>query len=155
VKLRLLLAVCICVPCLAANPAMASEFYRYTGNNYDAIFGPAPYDTSMRVTATLELSSVLPPNLVDAEVIPISFDFNDGVNTITENSDIEERTFRVSTDASGNITFWNVSAKTTFPSPTQVGDQQWEIATFNTTSGMQIDYGSIHICDMNATKLSL
>jgi hypothetical protein len=102
----------------------------------------------MRVTATLELSSVLPPNLVDVDVIPISFDFNDGVNTITENSDIDQQTFRFSTDASGNITLWNVSARTAFPSPSNEGDQRWEIATINTPFGTQADYGSLHICDM-------
>jgi len=122
---------------------MASEFYRYTGNNYDEIYGPAPHDTSMRVTATLELSSVLPPNLVDANVIPISFDFNDGVNTITENSDIVLQIFRFSTDASGNITLWNVSAETAFPSPSNEGDQRWTIDTMNTTSGTQVDLGAI------------
>ena len=147
-KLRLLLAVCICVPCLAANPASASEFYSYTGNNYELIFGPAPHDTSMRVTAILEFTSLLPPNLVDADVTPISFHFNDGVNTITENSDIAQQTFRFSTDAFGNITFWNVGAETALPSPRSVGDQQWEIATMNTTSGTQADFGSISTMEL-------
>ena len=149
VKTRLLCAVCVCFACLAANPASASEFYNYTGNNYELIFGGTPpYDTSMRVTATLEFASPLPANLIDADVSPIGFRFNDGVNTITENSDIEAQAFRFSTDAFGNITFWNVSAQTAFPSPTNVGDQQWEIATLNTTSGTQVDYGSLHTCEI-------
>ena len=139
---------------LAANPASASEFYSYTGNNYALVSGGSsggapPYDTSMRITATLEFASSLPPNLVDADVIPISFLFDDGVNTITENSDIEQQTFRFSTDAFGNITFWNVSVRTAFPSPTSVGDQWWEIVTLNATTGMlfpQSDYASINTC---------
>jgi hypothetical protein len=145
-------AVCVCLACLAANPASASEFYSYTGNNYALVFGGAPpYDTSMRVTATLEFASSLPPNLVDADVIPIGFLFDDGVNTITENSDIEEQAFRFSTDAVGNITFWNVSAKTALPFPSNVGDQQWEIATLNTTSGTQTDFGSISTCVIDSS----
>ena len=148
---RLFGAVCVCLGCLAANPASASEFYSYTGNNYTLVFGGAPpYDTSMRVTATLEFAASLPPNLADADVIPIGFLFDDGVNTITENSDIEQQTFRFSTDAFGNITFWNVSVRTAFPSPTNVGDQRWEIATLNATSGVvfpQSDYGSINTCE--------
>ena len=135
-------AVCVCLACVAANPASASEFYSYTGNNYELIFGTG-HDTSMRVTATLEFASLLPPNLVDADVIPISFHFNDGVNTITENSDIDQQTFRFSTDEFGNVTFWNVSAKTALPSPSNEGDQRWEIATMNTTSGTQVDLGDI------------
>jgi hypothetical protein len=50
-------AVCVCLGCLAANPASASVSYSYTGNNYEIALGIAPpYDTSMRVTATLELT---------------------------------------------------------------------------------------------------
>ena len=151
-KSRLLCAVCVCFPCLAANPASASEFYSYTGNNYEIVLGGAPpYDTSMRVTATLEFASPLPANLEDADVIPISFRFNDGVNTITENSDIADQTFRFSTDGFGDIVQWNVSARTALPSPSNVGDQQWEIATLNTTSGTQADFGSISTCVIDSS----
>ena len=30
-------AVCGCLPFLAANSASASEFYSYTGNNYETV----------------------------------------------------------------------------------------------------------------------
>ena len=151
-KSRLLCAVCVWFACLAANAASASEFYRYTGNNYEiALGGAPPYDTSMRVTATLEFASPLPANLIDADLSPIAFHFDDGVNTITENSDIAEQTFRFSTDGLGDIVLWNVSARTALPSPSSVGDQQWEIATLNTTSGTQADFGSISTCVIDSS----
>jgi hypothetical protein len=140
-------AVCVYLGCLAANPTSASVSYSYTGNNYEIAQGIAPlYETSMRVTATLELVTPLQPNMVEADIIPTHFLINDGVNTITENSDLEEQIFRYSTDAFGTITFWNVSARTALPSPSNVGDQQWEIATSNPSSGLQADYGSISTC---------
>ena len=146
-KIRQSIAVCIYFFCLSVNTAIASEFYTYTGNNYELIFGATPpYDTSMYVTATLEFSSPLPSNLIDADVIPTSFQINDGLNTITENSDIEEQTFRFSTDASGNITFWEVKVQTAFPLPTQLGGQRSVIWTLNSRSGSQVDLGGIDIC---------
>jgi hypothetical protein len=144
---RLLCVMFACIPYLITNLANASEFYTYTGNNYELIFGATPpYDTSMYVTATLEFSSLLPPNLIAAHVIPIGFYFNDGVNTITNNSNIEEQTFRFSTDASGNITYWDVRAKTALPSPSKLGDQKWEIATWNRPVEGPLDYGSTQTC---------
>lgn len=140
----------VCILCLVTNLANASVFYSYTGKNYEiTLGGMPPYDTSMRVTVTLEFASPLPANLADANVNPISFHFTDGVNTITENSDIEEQAFRFATDATGNITLWYVSTKTALPSPSKVGDQQWDIATLNT--GTQVDYGSILTCVIDSS----
>jgi hypothetical protein len=44
-----------------------------------------------------------------------------------------------------------VSAQTALPSPSNVGDQKWEIATLNTTFGLQADYGSISTCVIDSS----
>jgi hypothetical protein len=37
------------------------------------------------------------------------------------------------------------------PSPSDLGDQKWEIATLNTASGGQADYGSISTCVIDSS----
>lgn len=96
--------------CFAAN-----VIYTYTGNNFTNIIDnpsvPGSFDTSMRVSGTFELSSALPPNRSLSDfVIPLSFSFGNGRSIITNTSPgLSRQEFRIATDATGNITQWQLS----------------------------------------------
>lgn len=101
--------------------ADATVILEYVGNTFDRflpLVGPTsppdPYTTADRITATVELSSLLAPNLVDSTVVPESFALNDGVNTITESS-ATNMVFVFSTDAFGQISGWQVNAGSLSP----------------------------------------
>ena len=93
---------------LFSSLSEASAIYLYTGSNYtDA---QSPYDTSMNIEATIELPSLLAPNLSQLSVTPDSFSLFDGVNTL-DGSNADFAIFAFSTDSSGNITDWDFLAR--------------------------------------------
>jgi hypothetical protein len=93
---------------LSTQCLFAQAIYNYTGNSYAVAY--PPYNTSMSVTATLQVGSWLPPNLtcIDPSTMPgFRLLFRDGVNTLDTNfPPIPPYTaaVRVSTDAHGQIT---------------------------------------------------
>jgi hypothetical protein len=86
-----------------AQPASASVIYEYTGNDFTIVSGS--YTTAMKVTVTLTLAQPLLASQTFLDVVPESYSFNDGVQTLTTGGQ-----FRFSTDASGSITAWVVDA---------------------------------------------
>jgi hypothetical protein len=109
-KIILLFAVTLAVGFLAAASVQAvPTTYVYTGNFFNIV--NAPYTTSDRVTATVELASPLPANMSLGSVTPLAFSFSDGVQTITNlTADVTFFTFQ--TDAAGEITAWVAQALT-------------------------------------------
>ncbi len=88
---------------LYAGCSGASAIYQYTGSHYTN--AQAPYNTSMFIEATVELPSLLAPNLYLVFVTPVSFSVFDGVITV-DSSNTNSLNFTVSTDSSGNIIDW-------------------------------------------------
>jgi hypothetical protein len=102
-----------------AMPVMASTSYTYTGNDFTTITcvgncpGPA-YSTSDFISGSFTLSSPLAPNLDEVSIFPSSFTFTDGPDTFTSGDPLisvcncSPSFSNFSTDASGNITAWNI-----------------------------------------------
>jgi hypothetical protein len=103
----------------AAFSALAATTYNYTGplyttvsNHTTCVVGTcADYSTSMRVTGSFTVNVPLAANLSGVDISTsanlLSWSFFDGVNTIssvTPNASIYPGFFRVSTNASGNVT---------------------------------------------------
>jgi hypothetical protein len=87
-----------------ASAGMAATVYDYTGQGFAvAIF---PYTTSDRISGSLTLSNPLAGNLNSQVVTPTAFSFSDGVQTFDQTNSTP--VFIFSTDASGNVTQWDV-----------------------------------------------
>ena len=106
-KTHLLGMSCFSIFALSASMAHASVAYKYQGEGYDQVSGV--YDTTMSLTGNVEFTTSLPANLFQ-EVFPISFRFDDGVNTITDENATSSR-FGFATDNLGDIIGWQISVK--------------------------------------------
>jgi len=94
-----------CLLAWIASPATADVIYQYIGNPFTTV--TSPYTTSEFVSGTIELSSVLPPNLNQAPIQVNAFSFSDGVQTLTSATLGLPTDSLVSTDGSGTIVgFW-------------------------------------------------
>jgi hypothetical protein len=82
--------------------------YTYTGPNFDT--SSAPYTTDMSVSGTFSLDSPLAPDLEGADIYAdlSSWAFNNGVNSYSSDTPINNQTVTFSTDSSGEITDWGV-----------------------------------------------
>jgi hypothetical protein len=97
--------------------AQAAVTYTYTGNPFATVVTNGPtsppqlYTTTDFVSGSFVLPSPLATNLTDSFVSPTSFQFSDGVQTISD-SNINpafQSEFEFSTDASGKIVAWTVN----------------------------------------------
>lgn len=135
---------------IAFTPVKASVIYSYTGNNFDTFWEagtdaePYTYDLSMNITGTLELDTPLDASLVNVGVTPISFTFNDGINTLT-NLNTNTSAFMFSTDANGDITTWSILTAINFQDPISEGDISKSISTEN-FGVFNYDIGFTSIC---------
>src|SRR5262245_1837598 len=94
-----------------ATAAQASTIYTYTGNLFTIFQGPVPVGVT-HISGSFTLAAPLPANfalasLYTAGIPPLSINFTDGVNVFTS-PDIN-KDFQVETDASGNITRWEIN----------------------------------------------
>jgi hypothetical protein len=114
-KLALLATFVLALPLMAS----ASYTYTYTGNDFTTITCvgncPSPaYSTSDFISGSFTLPSPLAPNLDDVSIFPSSFTFTDGPDTFTSGDPLisvcscSPFFSNFSTDASGNITAWNI-----------------------------------------------
>jgi hypothetical protein len=88
-----------------ATPATADVIYKYTGHPFTT--ATSPFMTSDFVSGTIEVLSVLPPNLNESPIQVTAFSFSDGVQTLTSARLPVPTESLVSTDASGAIAgFW-------------------------------------------------
>ena len=128
----------VCAGLALATSAAAQAVYNYTGNPFTlfscgpsvdaggtvtgtllcAMPGPngnTSYLATDKVTATLSLTSALPPNqtLVDVSLLPgFQLTMNDGRHTVTNAMVVGFPITLVTTDASGNITNWRLILNT-------------------------------------------
>jgi hypothetical protein len=94
-----------CLLAWTTSPATADVIYQYTGNPFTTV--ASPYTTSDFISGTIELSSILPPNLNQASIQVNAFSFSDGVQTLTSATLGSPTDSLVSTDGSGAIVaFW-------------------------------------------------
>jgi hypothetical protein len=114
-KSHLLGSVCACLLSLVITPAVGSVIYTYTGNVFDSFSDPTSYNNTSAITGTVELAAPLDANReLTPGIIPISFSFTDGINTLTfdnttSGSGINSRaSFKFQTDGSGIINGWNL-----------------------------------------------
>jgi hypothetical protein len=87
----------------ASGTAIAQVTYDYSGSNFDVVSGL--YTTSDSVQGSFTVSSALAANLVQANIVPSTYAFSDGVQAITGAGCC----FSISTNASGQIDGWNDS----------------------------------------------
>ena len=101
--------------------------YTYTGLTYN--FVGAPYTTSMSITGGFTTASPLPANMPITDIGPngsnlvTAWSFNDGINTYTKLNSVvlpQGGTFRIATDASGNIIQFYIQIESPLP-PHSVG----------------------------------
>ncbi len=104
--MRLLcVAVALTLP-FVSSLAKASTIYSYTGQDYTS--ATVPYTTTDSVTGSFTLNTPLGANLLDSSVMPTAFSFSDGVQTITDATALSYSFGDLSTDASGNITSYDI-----------------------------------------------
>ena len=141
-KSRILGAVCACLLSFTGSPGVASVIYTYTGNPFDDV--SSPYNTTMSVTATLELAAALGNNLTDQLVgVPV-FTVHDGIHTITQDN-VSGVSFEFSTNAVGTITEWHTGVDI-LSDFNDVGETVLFIVTTTDNPVFVADYGSKGIC---------
>ena len=82
--------------------------YHYTGNPFTEVHGV--YTTNDFVTAMVTLANPLPPNF-HGDVTPTAFTLYDGVQTLTNTTPLIGSRFIFVTNASGEITLWEVTTR--------------------------------------------
>lgn len=93
-----------------------AETYNYTGPNYDAGNVSAPYTAAMSITGSITTSGPIPASQTNLDISGLitAWSFSDGVNTISNAngtvnfSGLSGNPPTVSTDASSNITIWDI-----------------------------------------------
>ena len=91
---------------LSTNTANASVVYKYVGNKYTSATNP--YDTSMNVSGSFTVDSLLINVSGDVTSLISSFNFTDGVHTLTNADQIERFRFLLDTNESGQIINWEI-----------------------------------------------
>jgi hypothetical protein len=105
------------LPCAAS-----AATYVYTGPNYQ--FVQAPYTAAMSMSGSFTTTSPLPASMSPTDIGPngtnlvTGWSFNDGVNTFTQANSVplpQFGTFRIGTDASGNINAFYIQLESPLP----------------------------------------
>jgi hypothetical protein len=113
----------------------------YTGNTFTetAVRGTPPdaYTTTDFIAGWIALPDMLAPNLVDQPIVPLSFSFSDGVNTLTP-ANVNFTVFNFWTDAFGMPSSWTVFMRGVFPTDSSGTDQR--IVT-QKTADLTVDVG--------------
>jgi hypothetical protein len=142
---------------LAASSARADVIYTYVGNPFadvvDLPFPPGTFDTSMKVTGSFELADALPADLplTDISGDVLAFSFSNGRSTLTESDPNLLALFFVQTNASGEITVWDIILQQTL-TLTPLGDHDTQVFTQNDPTGLLgisavADRGALMMCD--------
>jgi MYXO-CTERM domain-containing protein len=108
--------------------AKAEVTYQYAGNDFQMVSGR--YATSDSVSGTIQVPSVLPPNLANAAIALDTWAFSDGLKTLTQSNTDPPLAPRVTTDGAGRIVNWSFDFSAADGSI---------IGTFNNGPGDEID----------------
>jgi hypothetical protein len=93
----------------AAQAQSGSATYSYSGPPFTSFYGTDSCPLICGVTGSFTMAQPLAPNLAFGPVTPESFSFTDGSNVITNlNYGQGNSIISVSTDASGNILYWQI-----------------------------------------------
>jgi len=128
---------------IALSGAAWATTYNYTGPTYN--FVGAPYTTSMSITGSFTTASPLPANMPITDIGPLgsnlvtAWSFNDGINSYDQTNSVvfppAGLTFRIGTDASGNITSFAIQLEK--PLPPHIVTQLMSAITLTTIGGNQ------------------
>lgn len=144
---RLVVVLCgMVVAALPSTSALADTVYTYTGNTFAngitaqhflTILPFGPFTANDFVSGSFTVSTALGPNNSEfVPIIPTSFSFSDGVDTLTNlnSATTENLGLFIGTDGSGSITTWYIEIES--------ADQLTEIDTINSVNGnVFLDYG--------------
>ena len=112
-------------------PLLGDTVYTYTGNHFNTFeFGPTSYSTTADfISVSFELPNLLPTILPSEYIYPTIYSVSDGVESFNQTtlSPIHVGII-VSTDASGNINFWDIVFETgrdvyTYWDPVPAGEE--------------------------------
>ncbi len=137
---------------LAPSPAGAAVVYSYIGNNFTTFTDSTPvpagtYDMTMQVTGSFTVMAPLLslPSMTDISASVLSYSFSDGRQTL-DNGNSTFGIFRMSSDAAGSPTAWQLDVISAFPVPSMVGDVSRRIITANEPPSTPFDLGNIIEC---------
>ena len=99
-------ALLLSLACLAPTAARADVTYTYVGNDFSSGIQP-PFTASDHITGSFVLAQPLAPGLALQAVTPLSFSYNDGIQTASS-ANAGVNGFQVSTDTYGNIKHWDI-----------------------------------------------
>ena len=108
--LRQLGVLCAClVPLLYCQNSQAITVYTYTGNAFDNTdLSQCAAPGCFNITAVIEVSTALAPNLALGSITPDAWSISDGVSTITDQTaDYHAFWINVGTGSDGNINQWD------------------------------------------------
>jgi len=103
-------ALALGIALLSSPAAKANVILAYTGNVF-TVFS-APYTGTDKVTASITLANPLGDNLNFVPVTPLAFSMSDGEQTLTNETTLHATNFAFSTDSTGAISLWVISAGT-------------------------------------------
>jgi hypothetical protein len=90
-----------------------SVTYTYQGDSFTQFLGSYACSGGVgecNISGSFTVDAPLGANFAEQLITPVSFSFTDGVNTWT-NTNSTDTEFLIATDASGNISFWDVTAQ--------------------------------------------
>ena len=113
----------------SAPSAHAEATYQYLGQDFQMVSGR--YTTSDKVSGTIQLSSILPPDLTNEAIALDAWEFSDGLKSFTQTNSTDSPAPMVTTDGAGRIVNWSFD----FSGGAAIGI----IGTFNNGPGDEID----------------
>jgi hypothetical protein len=113
-RISLLALLALLATLVLPAPLMADTYtYAYIGNDFDTfsqIGAPQLYNSANFVAGEFTLSAPLAANLNGFPLVsPLSFNFTDGIDTVTDSSPLSNTFFDIfqfNTDANGSIVGW-------------------------------------------------
>jgi hypothetical protein len=97
-----------------ADRALADTVYTYTGNavsNCNGIYVVPCSQNQIAISGYFTVANELAANLSFSAIAPTSFSFSDGggIFALSSAQSLTEKTFLISTDSQGHITFWGIA----------------------------------------------
>jgi hypothetical protein len=126
-------ALCLMVLVVGGSQvAQADAIYTYTGTDFTQFYNGSIHPSVTcsplcSISGSFTLSTALGASLVNATIAPASYSFTDGLST-NDNTNSVLQTFTVSTDASGNITAWEIYSQIN-PNHSPCGNNEYGIYT--------------------------
>jgi len=123
--------------CLISQAAHAVAVYTYQGNDFDTFFDSTEiigsFSEGQSISVTLTFASPLLNAPFDSQN-PLTYSISDGINTIDNTSNPDRALFQFSTNASGEISSWDIIVDEKFLSSSgwSIGDTARQMGTNST-----------------------